>query len=276
MVIGSGLRGVGGTILLYRSTDLRAWEYLGILCQGDATQHEPLWTGTMWECPSFFPLGDHWVLIVSACSSDGPLYTIYLTGDYSGNRFTPNGPAHLVDFGAGGCYYAPQTFLDESGRRVIIGWLREARSPAEMTRAGWSGAMSLPRILSLGADGSLRSAPIDSVASLRGTHERLEQSGQISVLRGPALEAQFTLPAQCDEWTGVEVLTDAFAQPLRIGYDPARGVLLADCRPAGGLLSEAPLDLSAESNLSIRIFLDGSVLEVFAGRSALQSRRVTT
>ena len=273
MVIGSGLRGAGGAILLYRSPDLRIWEYLGILCQGDAAQHEPLWTGTMWECPSFFPLGDRWVLIVSACSSNGPIYTFYLTGKYADNRFTPDSPPRLLDHGAVGCYYAPQTFLDEYGRRVIIGWLREARPPAEMTRAGWSGAMAFPRVLSLGADGSLQATPIETVDSMRGMHERLEQPGQVSTLRGPALEAQFTLPTTCDQWIGVEVIDDASAQPMRIGYDPARGVLLADCSAAGGLLSEAPLTMQAETGMPIRIFLDGSVLEVFAAdRIALSAR----
>jgi len=276
MVIGSGLRGEGGAILLYRSPDLRAWEYLGILCQGDATQREPLWTGTMWECPSFFPLGDRWVLIISACCSDGPLYTIYSTGEYSNNRFTPDGPARLVDFGEGGCFYAPQTFLDESNRRLVIGWLREARPPTEMSRAGWSGAMAFPRILSLGADGSLRSTPIERVQSLRSRHESLGQPGQeTSQVSGAALEANFTLHASYSDGCGIELFTssDSPSPAMRIIYDPARQMLQADCVAAGGLLSAAPLELASNESLLIRIFLDGSLLEVYAGDRVVISAR---
>ena len=64
-VIGAGIKGVGGTALLYRSPDLRTWEYLHPLCTGDKRRTEPVWTGSMWECPDFFRLGDRHVLIVS-------------------------------------------------------------------------------------------------------------------------------------------------------------------------------------------------------------------
>jgi beta-fructofuranosidase len=59
-VIGSGIKDVGGAILLYRSKDLRTWEYLHPALVGDKAK-----TGDMWECPNFFPLGDKWVLMIS-------------------------------------------------------------------------------------------------------------------------------------------------------------------------------------------------------------------
>lgn len=48
VLIGSGLKGVGGTCLVYRTPDLRtpsAWRYDGLLCSGDGE------TGAVWECP---------------------------------------------------------------------------------------------------------------------------------------------------------------------------------------------------------------------------------
>ena len=60
MLIGSGIKGIGGTCLLYRSKDLIDWEYLHPLCIGDGKS-----TGDMWECPDFFPLGNKHVLLVS-------------------------------------------------------------------------------------------------------------------------------------------------------------------------------------------------------------------
>lgn len=55
-VIGAGLRDVGGTVLLFRSPDLRSWEYLRPILTGDLRRREPFSTGSMWECPDLFPL----------------------------------------------------------------------------------------------------------------------------------------------------------------------------------------------------------------------------
>ena len=65
MVIGSGIEGVGGALLLYRSPDLVRWDYVGVLYARDETLTDPLWTGRMWACPALFPLGDRHVLSVS-------------------------------------------------------------------------------------------------------------------------------------------------------------------------------------------------------------------
>lgn len=265
MVVGSGIHGVGGAILLYRSLDLREWEYLGILFQGDAQVREPLWGGTMWECPSFFSLGGKWVLILSACTSAGGLHTMYYTGQYRDNRFTLDAEARLLDYGAGGCYYAPQTFLDEHGRRVIFGWLREARSPTLQARAGWSGAMSFPRVLSLGTNGDLCCAPLDKISSLRTDYDHLNEPGKISNRKkGGCLEILLKVPLRSDGWIGVMLAADTQADAcVRIGYDNAKSVVSVDCSLAGGLISEVPIDPVVKGNLMLHIFCDGSVLEVF-------------
>ena len=80
-LIGGKIDGVGGAALLYRSRDLIEWEYLHPLCVGDQAE-----TGTIWECPDFFPLGDKHVLLISPI----PLRkTLYMVGTYADHRFTP-------------------------------------------------------------------------------------------------------------------------------------------------------------------------------------------
>jgi sucrose-6-phosphate hydrolase SacC (GH32 family) len=54
------MRKQGGRVLLYRSKDLRQWQYLHPLAGGHWTAREninPVDSGEMWECPDFFPLG---------------------------------------------------------------------------------------------------------------------------------------------------------------------------------------------------------------------------
>ncbi len=66
--VGSGQRKKGGRVLVYRSTDLRNWEYVSVLAFGEWNGKETpdvVDSGEMWECPDFFQLGDKHVLIYS-------------------------------------------------------------------------------------------------------------------------------------------------------------------------------------------------------------------
>lgn len=176
-LIGSGLRGVGGTVLLYRSSDLLHWEYLHPLYVG--SPEEPIWAGSMWECPDFFPLGDKHVLIVSGCGNPPAGYAVYYIGTYADHRFTPE---HQGVLDAGNCFYAPQSMCDNTGRRLLWGWLREKRDQKEVLSAGWAGVMSLPRVLTLGDDKTLGIEPPAEIRTLR--QEYLGRS-DIELTKGP-------------------------------------------------------------------------------------------
>ena len=52
-LVGAGIKGVGGVVLLYRSPNLLDWEYMYPLYTGDQRSIEPVWTGSMWECPDY-------------------------------------------------------------------------------------------------------------------------------------------------------------------------------------------------------------------------------
>jgi beta-fructofuranosidase len=274
-MIGSGVRGGGGTVLLYRSSDLVRWEYLGPLCFGD-----PEKTGTMWECPDLFRLGDRHMLVVSPI----PLSkSIYFLGTYRQHRFTPEVEG-VVD--EGGCFYAPQSFTDYQGRRIMFGWLREDRDPAAQQAAGWAGVTSLPRVLLPDAEGGLRVEPAAELRSLRGRHTAVAETTLVPSsttplhLQGAALEivADF-LPSQAAEFgLKVRCAVDASEQTL-IAFDPGRGWLSID-REHSSLDTTAQrephgtdLPLADGEHLRLHVFVDHSVIEVYAnGRACLTSR----
>ena len=284
-VMGAGLSGVGGAALLYRSLDLRRWEYLHPLCVGDQHHEGGLWTGSMWECPDFFPLHDQHVLIASIWDAGRLHYSAAFVGAYRDHRFTPLG-AHKLDHGDHH-FYAPQSLADRSGRRVVIGWVQEGRPVAAQIAAGWSGAMSLPRELTLGPDDRLRMRPVAELASLRTRHIRLDplgipadQSLVLPDIRGDALELDLVLEPVRGGRCGVAVrrAPDGEEQ-TRIIYDAALRQLVVE-RARASLDGDtvrtdhtAPLTLAPGESLRLRIFLDRSVLEVFANdRVSITSR----
>jgi beta-fructofuranosidase len=171
-VQGAGHRRGRGRILVYGCDDLTSWTYLGpFLGSADPVAAE-LAPANVWECPNLFRFGDRWVLIFSmlnhhldeVVSLDG---VRYLVGDVSvgpdGPRFTPS-CGGVVDLGP--AFYAPQV-LRLAGRALMWGWSPElGRTLHEIVEAGWAGALTFCRELSLDGD-ALVSRPVPELAALR-------------------------------------------------------------------------------------------------------------
>ncbi|MEN9936598.1 MAG: hypothetical protein RLZZ387_3177 [Chloroflexota bacterium] len=276
-VIGAGIRGVGGAILLYRSRDLRAWEYLGPACVGEEAD-----SGDMWECPDLFALGDRHALLLSPI----PLgRAIYYTGSYADHSFTPQVRGELDP---GGSLYAPQTFRDAQGRRVMFGWLRETRPVEAQKAAGWSGAMSLPRVLTLLPDGALGQEPAPEVETLRGAHTHVPGPALIGVASGLPGEVRgdlLEIAAEIELGDAAEVglvlrATPGGEEQTLVYYDRPGARLVVD-RTQSSLDADVerdvratPLTLAEGERLRLRVFVDRSVVEVFANGRACMAARV--
>ena len=262
--VGSGERGVGGCVLLYRSQDLRNWTFLGKLAQGTPNGRRtpnPCDSGEMWECPDFFPLDKRHCLFYS---TEGKV--IWTTGSYDANRHAYAAErTGVLDHGA---YYAPKSFLAPDGRRILWGWIQETRPQAEYQAAGWAGCMSLPRVLRIGPQGQLEMQPAKEIERLRGPEERVRLSARSPFLRN--LE-----DLRCELGLGMSLLKPNTAT-IRLGKVgkpawelvidiPAKEVRCGAVRfPIPGLPWPRP---------DLRLFLDGSVIESFiGGREALTSR----
>ncbi|MCL4812479.1 MAG: glycoside hydrolase family 32 protein [Vicinamibacteraceae bacterium] len=282
MVIGSGVRGVGGMALLYRSPDLRQWEYLHPLATAKADPALP-GGGAMWECPDFFYLDGKPILLVAAGNR-------YLTGTYRDLRFQRESEGR-IDYGSA---YAQKTFEDARGRRIWWGWVTEG--PGASRDAGWSGAISLPRVLTL-RDGRLHVEPASEVTSLRSTRrafESLQVDDESPLLlrglQGDCTEIVAHIDLGTAEQVGLRVRStpDGSEQTL-IGYDRTERVLFSDTRqsnrnasapaptatpgPRSRPLKKGALDLVAGDVLRLRILLDASVIETFANdRTAIIDR----
>lgn len=274
LVLGSGLKDIGGAILLYSSSDLITWEYRGPLLVG---QQEA--TGTMWECPNFFSLGDRHMLIISVIPDGNVRYFI---GEYREGQLIPE-VTDVLDFGTS--FYAPQTFLDAQGRRIMFGWLREERSRAAQIAAGWSGVQSLPIIIEERA-GVLSLQPAPEIELLRAQHTPVDVStlhGGLTVLSGiqsQTLEILATIdPTETGAITLLIRRSPDGNEETRISYDASLQQISVDRqRSAVNVDSEdllvAPCQVPTQGLLSLRIFLDHSVIEVFAGVHAYLSARI--
>jgi len=266
LTLGSGIKGQGGTVLLYESRDLRHWTYRHPLIEGRGTGQpatNPVDNGEMWECPDFFPLGDRHVLLYSAM---GKVW--WKTGRYHGRRFSAEKEG-VVDFGS---YYAAKTMLDEHGDRILWGWIPETRLEAEYRAAGWAGVMALPRVLAIGPDGGLQMTVAPVVEKLRATHAavRRKDRNREEVLKGVRirdLAAEIWVEFSAKRAFRLSLRSEKGERFAEISYDPQQ-------KNAELRVNEVTGALAAQGAVTLRVFVDGSVVEACGNEKTAITARV--
>ena len=145
MIVGGGTSEGTALALSWTSPDLDTWTYDGVLASRPTSDVDPVWTGTVWECPQLFRLGGAWVLVVSVWAEHQTRYEAYAVGDLVHGKFTARQWRRLT-YGPG--HYAGSAFTDSDGRTCLIHWLRDIVDP----NGAWAGAHSIPHVLSLQGD----------------------------------------------------------------------------------------------------------------------------
>ncbi|MDQ3627407.1 MAG: glycoside hydrolase family 32 protein [Actinomycetota bacterium] len=281
MVIGAGLPEGAPCCLLMTSPDLVDWTPRGLLLTGTDPVFSGQWVGEGWECPSLVPLGDRWLLVMSAWSPDRLDHVAFTVGDIVGDRLVAQRAGRL-DHGPD--FYAATTMAD--GDRVLMwAWSWEARSQADVAADGWAGVLTAPRALSLGSDGRLIQYPAAELLGLRGAGReslglRLLDCERLLDARAGAhldLEVRLSVPPGGRAW--VRLLTDALAtEATLITYDAGAGEVSLDrnhsSRRAGTLGGRyaVPVTEDADGGVELRVLVDGSIVELFVAGACLTAR----
>jgi len=276
MLLGSGIKGQGGVALLYRSPDLIEWEYLNPLYIGD-----PAESGINWECPNFLDLGAKHMLVVSPHGRP-----IYWLGEYADRAFKPDGLARRLDWGD--VFYAPNSLRDPAGRWLMWGWVREARPRDQYAAARWASCLTLPREITLDATGELRVKPAAEIKELRGETlfddlvevsagdpkslggargDRLEISCQVVSADCEALRLRFRRSPDGEQYT--ELVYDFDACMLRLLRDDSTDEAEVTVDPC-----QCELVLSENEPLDLTIYLDNSVIEIYANDKITMTSRI--
>ena len=139
-------------LLLYRSCDLLAWEYVGIMSQWEDCRYT--------ECPSFVRAGDEFLLSASVCPLEKEHYFSIMFGTFENDQFQVRLSGE-VDKGPD--QYAGQIFTDHLGRNLLISWV------PGWAYAGYAekdvGCMSVPREITV-SGGKVRAYPVKELQHL--------------------------------------------------------------------------------------------------------------
>lgn len=259
MTVGSGIEKAGGCVLLYRSNNLIDWEYLHPLARGawsGASSSNPVGSGEMWECPDFFSLDGGHVLIYSTMGK-----VFWQSGAL--NPDTMIFDAKKSGVLALDAFYAPKTQLDAHGRRILWGWIPERRSQAEMLKAGWSGMMSLPRVLHLDADGTLRMQILPETESLRSQPRAWKKHANEYVQIVPKATGEVMCSGERRADLRFHVALDS-GELLHLDYSTEKHAWTAN----GSSIHLQPEDLP-----TVHAFIDGSVIEIVLSERITYTKR---
>ncbi|MGR4865370.1 glycoside hydrolase family 32 protein [Caulobacter sp. LARHSG274] len=296
MIIGAAYEGHGG-LDYYRCEDgdgPTCWKHRDRFAATPfQAMDEP--GSTIWEMPVFEALGDRRVLVANPIGGRISKYglaatrAVYWVGEWAHGAFTPDASApQPLDVIPG--HLSPAVARRPDGVLVGIGIVDERRSPQAQIDAGWAHTFSLPREWFLTSGGhALGQRPIEGLKTLRADAVGAAQSSL--VVRGERLlgdfgrqaelQARFVAGARAPYGVVIGASPDGQEQ-TQILYDPAtREIVVDKSRSTLSMSGEGPevlrgkLDTQAFGEpLAWRVFVDGSVVDVFLGNGAAFSFRI--
>ena len=276
----------GDHLYLYESNNLESWKY-----KGEFYDRNPAWTDVSEDdmCPSFLPLpsspeggkpsGKHLLLFIAhnrGCQ--------YYVGNYDtkNDKFIPENHGRMTWKDT--TTFAPEAMIDGKGRQIMWAWLHD--NPRDEKERGWSGAMCLPRLLWLGEDGTLRMKPVPELNMLRGDEQSWKDIGlaagetkNLEKVVGDSCELEIHITDTTAKRVGVKVRTSpAGEEETLLYYDMEKKELVFDSTKSGKdgrmVVEAAPFVLAPDEPLRLRVFIDKSVIEVFANDRQVICRRV--
>lgn len=265
MVVGAQTKDLQGAVAWFESEDLDHWEYRNTLIEG---------LGYMCECPDFFTINGQDILLISpqGLEPQGRDYNNqyqsgYIIGtlDYESGEFSGGG---FTEIDRGFEFYAPQTMIDNQGRRILIGWMGmpgdEKYHPTQ--KHGWMHQLTLPREL-IFEKGFLQQKPLAELTHLRkGEGKKQYVDGDLE-FSGP-----FTAELYINS-LGNNLAVSIF-QYAKLTYSAAERALTLERPKLNGKGTESRSVEISEKLDNIRIFLDYSSIEIFAneGKAVFSSR----
>ena len=278
------------TAELWQSPDLENWEYLHQLIEGNIFTV----ADTDAACPYFWPIGDRHIFLFFSHFGGFGGGGQYFLGDYDSalKKFTTTSHGYF-NHGmiAPGGVHAPSATPDGKGGVINI-FNINAGKPTE----GWNQIMSLPMRLTLKDRDELRIEPAGDIESLRYNHQSvgrmvLPANREIVLdnINGNAMEIIVEIDPKDAQHVELNILRSpekqeytqiifynrnrrfwASRSALSINTDNSSILPDVGSRPA----ENAPLNLEDGENLKLRIFIDKSVVEVYANGKQYAAVRV--
>ena len=253
------------------------WQYCGDLF---AHEVEGVSINEDVSCSELFKLGTKDMIL---CISH-QLGCRYYLGKWKDEQFYPE--FHEKMSWVDNSFFAPESLEDDKGRRIMWAWIFDKPGFGIRKNFGWSGTMSLPRVLSLGEDGMLRMDVPKEIENLRYNPKgkknitiKADTEQVVEGVAGNSIELAIEMASENAQQFGVKVCCSPEGdEETLVYYDSTDKKLKIDTtnsslKEGPRSIEAGPFELKERERLQLRVFVDKSVVEVFAnGRQAVMRR----
>ena len=281
-VLGGDENAIGlGHLTLFRTKDLKNWEFCGVLLQPQEDLDDAFFNlKGVYECPDYFVSNGKEIILASPQNLPqiGSRFqnlhsVIYLTGqmDFEKGHFHID---LIEDLDSGFDIYASQTLQHPDGRRIMIAWkeMWDRSYPTEEDQ--WVGSYTLPREL-VYQDGRLCQIPVREIEAFRANpreiRNQLLDGGPVRPegFSGDVAELEVTFTMKDAPMAGVKVFKGTEHETV-IYYHRKKESVFFDRTFSGLPITGKEPDINVRvchvgdlDEITFRIFLDKSSVEVF-------------
>ena len=292
IIVGTSKNGVGACTL-HRLVN-GSWTNDGsIFFQGgNQNQH-----GTFWEMPNVTPLGNSRYLFTCTPLNTGVgVRTLCWVGTIDADgHFAPDASGvqylELGGISRDGFGLLSPTIYQKDGKTLLLGIVPDKLPTQTNYEMGWAHNYSLPRELSIDANGQLIQKPYSGLSAMRTTTTfsqtlALQGTQSLTPVSGRQLEIRGEFTVASGEM-GFHFLKSG-SQQATLSYDADRGTITLDLTALqrvnndggaynGIYTATLPEKPKAGETLALHLFLDGSIADIFVNdRWAFSARLFPT
>ena len=290
MIVGTSKNGIGATTLHRYDKSTGTWSNDGsIFFQGtSAVQH-----GTFWEMPNVTKIGDKWLFTVTPLNTNMGVHTLYWTGSIlADGTFRPdsNTPKslELSGFSKEGYGLLSPTIFQKDGKTLMLGIVPDKLPSEENFKLGYAHTYSLPREISLDANGNLVQKPYEGLKNMRSAASynkkgfNLAGEQELSPVSGRSLELSGTFVVGNSDF-GFTFFGDGSKQ-VRLSYSPITGKVKLDASGIDRIVQDAPYGGIYEGiiakpaalgeSVKLTVYVDHSIVDIFMNDTYAASVRL--
>lgn len=292
IIVGGSKDNTGACTLHRYNPTSKTWSNSGdIFFQGTNRATD----GRFWEMPNATPMPDgRWLFTATPLETSQGVRTLYWTGSIAADgKFLPDADSkapRLVEMNSKqGFGLLSPTIFRQGDKTIALGIVPDKLPAGENWKLGWAHCYSLPREWNLAADGSLIQTPAESLKGMRSEIMYAKADFTIgSLVEMSPVEGR--MAELCGEFEvgasafGFSIFRGAGAE-ARIYYNPASGEVVADFSALPRLVNDAgvydgvyrcslPERPAPGETLKLNVFIDHSIIDIFAGDRWATSIRV--
>lgn len=266
MVLGAQQENLTGDALVYQSTNLVDWTLSGSLVD------EPITLGYMWECPDILKFTEKDVFTFSpqGLEAEEEKYRNIFQSGYFTGRFLENGkfvkddqPFKEMDNGFD--FYAPQSFIDDTGRTIMYGWVGvmepEVEAAVPTRKQGWLHALTVPRELYYENE-KLIQYPLAETTNLRETNPTISKSTKNEAIPLSSVQQDILI-----EWSSAATdFVITLRNEIDIHYQAKTKKLTVTRTNWKTLAREERTTFLTRELMELRLLVESSLIELFLNK----------